>query len=490
MRPKQSLYKLAALLAGGLSRTQVTLVALILAGAAAYIVRVGQDPLGASEAYSAWAASKPGIGAIIAIPVLDDPGKQILYYIGLHYFAQIFGYSESAIRSLSLLFALGDLVLIYALARELFDEETGVAAVAIWVFNLLAIIFAYRARGYSMFVLVGLAQMMALWRLRVAPNAARTALTGVLGAALLYTHMSGVLILGAEVAMLVRDFVRGRRTPHVWVAMGIAALLFAPYLPIATTQSRQLVSGHWLDWIGTAHYSPAARIAVGCGAGAVGILMVFAPELERRRDEPLRWLVAWSLLPILALLAGSVVMRPMFSARYVLPSFAVLAILVAGGLAVWSVKLRNLVAGGFAVAFLLMIPYDRPGVEPWPQLVQTIAAAHSPSQPIFFETGFVAHGAAGRIANGGFPFGYYAVPFDYYFHGPNPRVTIPGHDPAAARAKIEAAVRASGGGWLVSWKDREVASELPDPQQFRVTQIASQPQLAIYRIVPRTSPAR
>ncbi|HTW89023.1 MAG TPA: glycosyltransferase family 39 protein [Candidatus Binataceae bacterium] len=479
MRAEQSTYNL-----GAITRTQITLFAFILAGAAAYVLRIGHDPLGASEAYSAWAASKPGIGAILGIPVLYDPGKQILYYILLHYFALPFGYSETALRALSLIFALGDLALVYAVACELFDAETGVAALAIWVFNPLAMIFAYRARGYSMLIFVGLAQMIALWRLRAAPNAARTLLCGVLGAALLFTHMSGLLILGAEGAMLVRDFVRGRRNPQAWIAMGITALLFVPYLPIAMTQSHQLVSGHWLDWIGSPHYALLTRIASGCVAGAVGIFMVFAPPFESRRDEPLRWLAAWSLLPILALLAGSIVMRPMFNPRYVAPSFAVLAILAAGGLACWSIKLRNLTAGGLAVAFLLMTPYDRPGDEPWPQLVQTIAAAHAAAQPIFFESGFIAHGAAGKIANGGFPFGYYSVPFDYYFHGPNPRVTIPGHDPAAGRAQIEAAVRASGGAWLISWKDREVAAELPDAPHFRVTTIAKQPQLAVYRIVP------
>jgi mannosyltransferase len=488
MGAERDTYKLGAIAA--LSRTQITLGALILAGAAAYVLHFGHDPLGSSEAYSAWAASKPNIGAIISIPVLYDPGKQILYYIVLHYFVGIFGDGENALRSLSLAFALGDLVLIYALGRQLFDEDTGVAALAIWVFNPLAMIFAYRARGYSMLVFVGLAQMMALWRLRATPSAGRTALCGVLGAALLYTHMSGLLILGAEGAMMVRDLVRRRSNAQVWIAMGLTALLFAPYLPIAMTQSRQLVSGHWLDWIGTPHYSLSYKIAAGSLAAAIGILMMFAPALESRRDEPLRWLTAWSLLPILALVAGSIVMRPMFNPRYVAPSFATLAILIAGGLGLWSAKIRNLTAAACVVAFVMMFPYVHPGAEPWPQLVRMIEAEHSPAQPIFFESGFVAHGAAAKIANGGFPFGYYTVPFDYYFHGPNPRLTIPGHDPAAARAQIEAQVRAHGGAWLISWKDLEVASELPDAHQFRITRVVNQQQLGIYRIVPMKGTAR
>jgi len=180
-------------------------------------------------------------------------------------------------------------------------------------------------------------------------------------------------------------------------------------------------------------------------------------------------------------------MRPMFTPRYVLPSFAGLAILTADILALWSTKLRNLAAAGFAIAFIMMMPYTHVASEPWPALVSAIDAAKSPAQPIFFETGFVAHGAAGKVPNGGFPFGYYSIPFNYYFHGPNPRVTIPGHDPAAARAIIERDVGEAGGGWLVSWKEGEVKPELPDARQFRIKTFASQPELAIYRIVPITS---
>jgi len=474
-------------IASAFSRTRIALAVLIAGSLAAYLSRFGHNPLGTNEAFAAWAAAKPGIRAIIAIPVLYDPGKQLLYYIVLHYFTQIFGSSEAALRSLSLLFGVGALGLIYALGVELFDAEAGVSAVAIWAFNPLAMIFAYRATGYAMLLFLGLAQLLALWRLRERPSAGRAVGCGILGAALLFAHMSGMLLLGAECAMLGRDFIRGRRAPQPWIAMAVTALLFAPYLPIAMMQSHQLVSGHWLDWIGTPHYSTAAKIAAAGAAGAVGILIVFGPELVSRRDEALRWLAAWSMLPLVALLAGSIAVRPMFTPRYVMPSLAGLAIFAAGSLALWSIKLRNLAAGGFAVAFIMMMPYTHVGDEPWPRLTSAIEAAGKPAQPVFFETGFIAHGATGRIANGGYPFGYYSIPFNYYFHGPNPRVTIPGYDPAAARAEITARVRAADGGWLVSWKDNEAASELPDPHQFQITRLANQQQLMIYRIVPAGS---
>ncbi len=469
------------------SRTRITLAVLIAGSIVTYLSRFGHEPLGASEAFSAWAAAKPSLRAIIAIPVLYDPGKQLLYYIALHYYTGIFGASEMALRSLSLLFAIGSIGLVYIAGRDLFDAETGVAAVAIWCFNPLAMIFAYRARGYAMLLFMALAQLIAMWRVRERPSAGRALWCGLLGAALLFTHMSGILLLGVEGGMLLRDLLRGRSTSYPWIAMVVTAVLFAPYLPIAMTQSHQLVSGHWLDWIGTRHYSIAERAAAALLAAVLGVAMVFGPRIENARAEPLRWIAAWSLLPLIGLLAGSVVMRPMFTPRYVLPSFAGLAILTADILALWSTKLRNLAAAGFAIAFIMMMPYTHVASEPWPALVSAIDAAKSPAQPIFFETGFVAHGAAGKVPNGGFPFGYYSIPFNYYFHGPNPRVTIPGHDPAAARAIIERDVGEAGGGWLVSWKEGEVKPELPDARQFRIKTFASQPELAIYRIVPITS---
>ena len=58
----------------------------MVAAAALYFFRLGAASLGASEAYSAWAAAMPGVGAIIHMPVPLDPGKQVFYYILLHYF--------------------------------------------------------------------------------------------------------------------------------------------------------------------------------------------------------------------------------------------------------------------------------------------------------------------------------------------------------------------------------------------------------------------
>ena len=459
--------------------------AIFVASGFIYSLHLGTDALGASEAYSAWAAAKPNVGAIVRTPVLHDPGKQVFYYVVLHYYARIFGLSEISLRSLSVIFSLTTLALVYAIGCEMFDDNTALAAAAMWAFNPLAVVFAHTARMYSMLIALALAQLLTLWRVRKRPSAGNAVLCGVVGAALLYTHLGGILFIGVGVAMLIRDYLGGNRNQTAWLAMAITLALFVPYVPIARAQSETLIAGHWLDWIGTGYEYPLAiKVVFAIGAAAVALWFVVGRTGGSDRDGQLVWLGAWTILPGLMLGAGSIVIRPMFNLRYVAPSTATLALLVAAGLARASVYWRNLLLTGFALACLIVLPFDRPDPQPWREMAARVSQTGS-SDPIFFESGFVATGNAPSVANGGFPFGYYSVPFDYYFKGSNPRIAIPGFDSAAARMTIEERVAAAGGGWLVSWKDRDaVSSELPDAKRFSVVEKYHGEHLAFYRITP------
>src|SRR5579863_2964566 len=230
----------------GLSRPVQIFAAIFVVAAFAYSFRLGADALGASEAYSAWAAAKPDIATIVRTPVLHDPGKNVFYYLALHYYSQVFGLSEIALRSMSVILSLVTLGLIFALGREMFDESAALAAAAMWAFNPLAVVFAHTARMYPMFIAIALAHLLMLLRARSRPGIAGGVGCGILGAAMLYTHMAGLLIVGAEAAILLRDLARGRRNTIAWVALIVATILFVPYLPIAIRQSQQMIYGHWL----------------------------------------------------------------------------------------------------------------------------------------------------------------------------------------------------------------------------------------------------
>ncbi len=459
--------------------------AIFVAAGLIYSFHLGADALGASEAYSAWAAAKPGVGAIVRTPVLHDPGKQLLYYVVLHFYTRIFGLSEISLRSMSVIFSLTTLALVFALGCEMFDGQAALAAAAIWAFNPLAVVFAHTARMYPMFSAIALAHLLTLWRVRSRPGVIGAVGCGILGAAMPYTHLAGLLILGTEAAMLVRDFARGRRDTLAWMAIALAIGLFIPYIPVAIQQSQGLIYGHWLDYLGPPYnYPPAAKIAAGLVAAGFTLWLVLGRAVERDADEPIRLLVAWIALPALAFIVGSVILHPMFNPRYLAPGMAAASLLIAASIGAWSTKWRNLLAAGLALACLILLPFARSRPQPWRELAAQVATGGS-SDPVFFEAGFVSNEDTANVANGGFPFGYYSVPFDYYFAGANPRIAIPGFDSATARMTIEERVSAAGGGWLVSWKDSgAVNAELPDPKRFRVVERYRIEHLAIYRITP------
>lgn len=461
----------------------------LAASALVYFYRLGGGALGASEAYSAWAAAKPSVRAIVSIPVLLDPGKQVFYYVVLHYFSRVFGLGEASVRALSALSALAALALLFALGRAMFSEPVAAVATVLWAFNPIIVIFSHRARMYPMFVAAALAHLILLWRIRFTGDWRRTLGCGVAGAVAVYTHLAALVLIGAEAAMLARDAHLGRRAKAPWIALAIALLLFAPYLPVFLVQYRTLVYGHWLDWIGTPHNYPAATRAVAVAlAAALGLAFVFGPALEAGAGEPLRWCVAWSVLPLVAFVAGSIAIRPMLHIRYLVPCLATGVLAAARLLESLGSRIRNLTAAGFTVAMLMGMPYFLPGDELWPRIAAEIAAGGAPGEPVFFESGFLSPGVAARSSNGGFPDGYYRIPFDYYFHGPNPRVVVPGLDPGAARKTITKLVAEARGGWLVTWKEEPAArAELPDSSTFTTVERLRAPVLALYRIGPRAA---
>lgn len=471
------------------SRAAIVFAATFVGAAVLYCWGLGADSLGASEAYSAWAAAHSSVAAIIAIPVFYDPGKQVLYYILLHFWTMLFGQSEVAVRSLSVLFALAALTLLYAIGREQFDDETAAAAAAIWAFTPAAVVYAHRARMYSMLIAAGLAQLYAFRRVRDRPSGWSAGACAILGALLLYTHVAGVVLIGAECVILVRDLWRGQRNWHAWGALAAALIMFAPWAPVLIRQSRALVEGHWLDWIGVPHhYSILTKAVVGAASAALTLWLAFGRRIEDESREPLRWCMTVALLPIAAFAAGSIVVRPMFNIRYVAPSLAIVALLAAAALGLGGSRIRNLGTVAIVGVMLLLAPVMRPIPQKWRRIAAMVAEGN-PRWPVFIESGFVSPPGVPQVPNRGFPFGYYTIPFAYYFHGRNPRVIVPGFDNDAARAAITNRAAAARGGWLITWKDSARArGELPDPERFSSTPVLRAENVVVYRISP-ASPA-
>jgi hypothetical protein len=482
-------------------------MAVLLLAATSYFFELGRAGLDDAEAFSAYIASRKTLHEVFDASLRLDPGKSGgLYVFALHWYCGLLGTGEAPLRGFSAAFALASAMLVYALAADLFDAETALIATLLWAFNPLALIVARWARMYSMFIALTLGSLLAMRKVQQRPNALRVATYGLLCAAMLYTHLGAALMLAAEVALLLRDRWRRRAIAPQCIGIAIALLLFMPIAPIALRQVDSSALGHRFDWMGSVSETPLAlKAGLALLATLAGVLMVFSPPLpfDKSRDdtEPMRWCAMWSTLPVLALMAASLILHPMFQIRYIAPVVAGFAIALAAMLGLAGTHVRNLFAVATASAFLIVAilfnayhpPYDL-----WRRIGATVEAARSPSQEVFFEAGYVMgiRQAAGLDPDSlikVLPDGYLRIPFDYYCHGANPRGALNAFRTADARATIAEAARHDGGAWLVShMDDADLAAELPSREAFDRSRVVYDPSVAVslFHIVPRASASK
>lgn len=485
-------------------RIRILLLMLMFAAATTYFFQLGRAGFDDAEAYSAYIASRPTLRGVFDASLQLDPGKGGgLYVFALHWYCSFFGTGEAALRAFSAGFAVVSLILVFALASELFGEETALIAAVLWAFNPMAVIVARWARMYSMFIVLALASAIAMRKVQEHPTAARVATFGIFGAAILYTHLGGALVLGAEVALLARDRWRGQRTAAGAVGIAIALILSAPIASTSLAQVHSSALGHRFDWIGSAHETTLAiKVAGLMVAGTIGLMLLFGPALRFEQanlddgSEPMRWCAIWSIFPLLALTGGSLALHPMFEIRYIAPVTAGFAILLAAILNPVGSRIRNLTTVSIASSFLIvtiLFHMFHPPFELWRRVAREVEAVNSPSQTVFFEAGYVMNvGQASGLNPDSLvevlPAGYLRIPFDYYFAGTNPRHAINPFRPTLARETIERSARRDGGAWLVSHlDDTDLAVELPSEDRFdreRLVYDASV-SVSLYHISPR-----
>jgi len=370
----------------------------------------------------------------------------------------------------------------------------------------VALIVARWARMYSMFIALTLGSLLAMRKVQQRPSALRVATFGMLGAAMLYTHLGAALMLAAEAGLLARDRWRGRTIAPGCVGIAIALILFLPIAPVALGQINASALGHRFDWMGSGYNTPLAiKVGVALVAAAAGLLIVFGPPMpfDKSHDdsEPMRWCGTWSILPLIALMTGSLILHPMFQIRYIAPVVAGLAILAAAMLNFIGTRLRNLAAAAIMSAFLIVAIFyqmHHPPYDLWRQIARTVEAAQSPAQVVFFEAGYVmgVRQAAGLDPDTlveVLPDGYLRIPFDYYFHRTNPRRALNPFRTLDAREAIAQSARRDGGAWLVSHlDDADLADELPPRGAFDCVRLVYDPSVAVslYHIVPYKSASK
>jgi 4-amino-4-deoxy-L-arabinose transferase-like glycosyltransferase len=269
-----------------------------------------------------------------------------LYYLLLRGWV-VFGHSEIALRSLSVLLAVGSLWVVIMLSRELFGKRTALAVGLLLAVNPLYVQFAQDVRGYALALLLVSASCYLFVRgmgyRSPAPRWCWTAYT-VVTALAAYTNFWAALVPLAQtlsLAFLPPDRIPWRRL--LAAAAALAVLLIPLGLLIQSTDSAGVnwAAGSSAGHLFTRIRSTVPHAALDAVVLVASVVVVVAIVLLRRRRAigdifARQWAVVftacWLVVPVAAVVMLSLVDRPLFVVRYLMVSLPPALMLVAVGI--------------------------------------------------------------------------------------------------------------------------------------------------------------
>jgi 4-amino-4-deoxy-L-arabinose transferase-like glycosyltransferase len=415
--------------------TRIAWIALWLAvvtGVVLRTLRLGRESLWFDEGYTAWMVSHSP-REIIRLILADTAPP--LYYLIVHFWTQIFGDSEAALRSFSAVCSLLTLLLGIGIARRMLRNPAAVVAAA-WLMALsfLQVWYAREARAYALMGLLGVASFDILQR-HLASHHRRWLIALVLVIATeMYTHnMMAPYALAVMLAWLIlpSDHPFRRRIVEIILVIAASFVLYLPWALLGLPAQMEMIRrAFWVDplkpgiffdaivnLVGVKHYwsweNLLDRIHLPIGRGArapsiVGGLMIASAFLSIFRQSGLRrreaiGLLTMALFPLLFVAAYSVLRTPLFTAKLFLPSTTLMCIFIVIPLAM--PLSRNLRLGAWACTILLialsaLTLYGHNLEDPkenWRALAQIVSQLPQEHRLIVF------------VANDG------ELPFDYYY---------------------------------------------------------------------------
>ncbi len=347
---------------------------LVVLGVALFprLVLVASRPVWYDEAFAALFSAR-GPSAMLYGTLAQNAGvaadvHPILYYTLLWIWQLVFGGVPLAIRSLSVLLGLTAVGLGYRLARELWGEETALAAGMLMALSPFQVHYAQEARMYALLAALLLAATLAYRRALDGGGWRAWSTFAILAAASQYAHNLAFVYL---VPLGLTAFaVRRRRTIAATALSGLGAVVL--YLPWLLRLPSQVARVEWAYWIAPPgpvelvrtllvymsglpipDWSVPVVLAGGLLAAVIASLATF--RAWRARSEGARrggwagWLAA---APVLVMFGVSL-WRPVYLDRALLPAGAMFVLWIAWALGsgATSKALRRTAWAGLSVAF-------------------------------------------------------------------------------------------------------------------------------------------
>jgi mannosyltransferase len=307
-------------------RSRSWLLGVLLLALALRCYRLDANSLWFDEAFSWLAATRP-LGDILTQRL--EPFLPALYHLLLHGWLWL-GQSEAALRSLSVLFGVATVAVMYAAGRCLFDSRTGLAAALLTAALPFQIYYSQEARPYALVVLCSALLLWAFVRAWQRPRWTAWLLVGLAAGISFYTHYFVVFgLIALHSLVLLRRAEVSARWRGLLVADAVALVLVTPHLAAAVAHTRQVTGDFWLaspsplQPIKTLHYllfghtTPQVVVPVALFL-LVAVLVMLGMAVARAARDERAWLLlltAWVAVPILGVLVISWLVGPLYLDR-------------------------------------------------------------------------------------------------------------------------------------------------------------------------------
>ncbi|HLL87472.1 MAG TPA: glycosyltransferase family 39 protein [Thermoleophilaceae bacterium] len=305
---------------------------------------------------------------ISSFPFADIPamlrldGSPPLYYLLLHLWMGMFGTSEAATHTLSLVFALAAVPVGLWAGWSLFGPRVGWFAAALFALNPFLTEYSHEARMYSLIVVLALVATAAFVHAFVLDRRRYAIAFAAALATMLYTHNWSLFFLAAAgVAWLfvVRRRPDRRRTVLLdgALAFGGAVLVWLPWVPTLLFQARH-TGAPWAIAPTLDNLRGGVSSVLGGLGPAIGLLLVagtgLSHILRRRRDVERLELLTIAVLGIGTLLIafGASQISPAWAYRYLAVVVGPLVLIAGIGLA----RAGRLGVAALALVALMWLP--------------------------------------------------------------------------------------------------------------------------------------
>jgi mannosyltransferase len=267
--------------------------------------------------------------------LLNQDGSPPAYYMLLGLWIRLFGDSEAATHTLSLVFGLACIPAAYLAGRVIFDRATGLWCAALVAFNPYLTYYAQETRMYELEALlsfvIAASYVQGVLRGRRGWGVAFTVSTALLA----YTHNWGLFLgvaLVVATALYARDALR-----RLVLYGGAAVVLYAPWLPTLFSQIKH-TGAPWSSSPNIRDFVLSPGAVLGGDPGTMAFLLAggtgFALMLRRPDRDERRVVQTFAALFVVAIGVAwiSAQFSPAWTSRYFAIVLGPAALLFAAGL--------------------------------------------------------------------------------------------------------------------------------------------------------------